>query len=364
VARSAATSAPAPAQAQEADAKRPAARDAARDEQDAGQDGGRVRARRFDADRSDEVLELDEALGSPPSERQLLWIDVTGQMPEGLVARLTKVFSLDDTTAEALEGAGTEPVLTVHGSYLHVRVAAEPDAEHPRDTPWLAVVAAPNAVVTLHERPITFLDDLDDQVQADAAYGLLDSQSFLATLLHVTVTSYHGAIDRIEDDIERLDDRSLRDRGGRRMLNELVEVRSRIASLRRLLAKHRYVYGALSGVVLGDPETEASPGNLALSDVAKAYADAMIAVEGARELVLGSFNVYATRTAQRTNDTMKVLTLVTVLLLPGSMIAGLLGMNVIVPLDKDNPLSFWFVVAGVGLLAVLILTIARRRRWM
>ena len=217
------------------------------------------------------MLELDEALATSPSERQLLWIDVTGPMPEGLVARLTEVFSLDDTTAEALDAAGTEPVLTVHGSYLHVRVAAEPDAEHPRDTPWLAVVAAPNAVITLHERPITFLDDLDDQVQADAAYGLLDSQSFLATLLHVTVTSYHGAIDRIEDDIERLDDRSLRDRGGRRMLNELVEVRSRIAGLRRLLAKHRYVYGALSGVVLGEPDAEPSPGNLALSDVAKAY---------------------------------------------------------------------------------------------
>jgi magnesium transporter len=180
----------------------------------------------------------------------------------------------------------------------------------------------------------------------------------------VTVTSYHGAIDRIEDDIERLDDRSLRDRGGRRMLNQLVEVRSRIASLRRLLAKHRYVYGALSGVVLGDPEAGPSPGNLALSDVAKAYADAMIAVEGARELVLGSFNVYATRTAQRTNDTMKVLTLVTVLLLPGSMIAGLLGMNVIVPLDKDNPLSFWFVIAGVAALAAVITIIAWRRRWL
>lgn len=358
------TSSTATAHAHEGDAERPPARDAAPDELGERRDGARVRARRFDADRSDEVLELDEALAASPSERQLLWIDITGPMPEGLVARLTEAFSLDDSTADALDSAPTRPVLMVHGSYLHVCVAAEPDAEHPRDTPWLAVVAAPNAVITSHERPIEFLDDLDDQVQADAAYGLLDSQSFLATLLHVTVTSYHGAIDRVEDDIERLDDRSLRDRGGRRMLNDLVEVRSRIASLRRLLARHRYVYGALGGVVLGDAEAEASPGNVALSDVAKAYTDAMAAVEGARELVLGSFNVYATRTAQRTNDTMKVLTLVTVLLLPGSLIAGLLGMNVIVPLDKDNPLSFWFVVGGVALLAVVIVLIARRRGWM
>jgi len=53
-----------------------------------------------------------------------------------------------------------------------------------------------------------------------------------------------------------------------------------------------------------------------------------------------------TRTAQRTNDVMKVLALATVLLLPGSLIAGLLGMNVIVPLDKDSPLSFWLLRPG------------------
>ena len=323
----------------------------------------RIRARRFDADRNDEVLELDEALAKTPSERQLLWIDIAGPMPEGLVTRLTHAFNLDDVTAEALDRATSEPVLSVHGSYLHVTVAAEPDPDRPRDSPWLTAVAAPNAVITLHEAPIAFLDDLDDQVEADAAYGLLDSQSFLATLLHVTVTSYLRAVDRLEEDVERLDEYSLRDRRQKQLLNDLVEVRRRIAELRRLLARHRYVYAALDGVVLGDPAEEAGAA-AALRRVALAYTDAMVSIEGAGELVLGSFNVYSTRTAQRTNDTMKVLTLVTVLLLPGSMIAGLLGMNVVVPLNKDDPAAFWMVVAGVATLALVILVVARRRGWM
>ena len=68
--------------------------------------------------------------------------------------------------------------------------------------------------------------------------------------------------------------------------------------------------------------------------------------------------------AQSTNDVMKVLTLTTVLLLPGSMIAGLLGMNVNVPLNKDDPGSFWLVVAAIAVLAVAIIVIARARRWL
>ena len=71
-------------------------------------------------------------------------------------------------------------------------------------------------------------------------------------------------------------------------------------------------------------------------------------MENSRDLLLGSFEVFMTRTAQRTNDTMKVLALATVLLLPGSLIAGLLGMNVTVPLNKDNPMSFWMVVVAIA----------------
>ena len=58
------------------------------------------------------------------------------------------------------------------------------------------------------------------------------------------------------------------------------------------------------------------------------FEDALRSVEDSRDLLLGSFDVFMTRTAQRTNDMMKVLALATVLLLPGSLIAGLLGMNV------------------------------------
>jgi magnesium transporter len=336
----------------------------ARGEVDGAPNRAQVRARRFDADRHDEMVELDEALSATPSERQLLWIDIAGPMPEGLVARLTDTFTLDDITANALDGSLKEPTLEVHGSYLHVTVAAEPNPEQPRETPWLTAVAAPNAVITYHAEPIRFLEDLDDQVQTDSAYGLLDSQRFLATLLDVTVTSYLRAVDSIEEDVERLDVTSLRARGRKDLLEDLVRVRTRIAVLRRLLARHRYTYAALSDVVLDAPDDREDLGRAALAGVARRYAEAMLSLESARDLVLGSFNVYSTMTAQRTNDTMKLLTLVTVLLLPGSVIAGLLGMNVLVPLNKDDPMSFWFVIAGFLALAAAITTVAWRRGWL
>jgi Mg2+ and Co2+ transporter CorA len=47
----------------------------------------------------------------------------------------------------------------------------------------------------------------------------------------------------------------------------------------------------------------------------------------AREAIVGSFDVLIARGGHRTNETMKVLTLVSVILLPGALIAGVMGMN-------------------------------------
>ncbi|HEY3523896.1 MAG TPA: CorA family divalent cation transporter, partial [Candidatus Limnocylindrales bacterium] len=144
---------------------------------------------------------------------------------------------------------------------------------------------------------------------------------------------------------------------------DLVALRRRIARLRRLLTDHRELFASLAGPDVARLADDAE-GAAAFAAVATRFDAAVSAVEDSREVLLGSFDVYMTRTAQRTNDVMKVLALATVLLLPGSLVAALLGMNVTVPLSKDDPLSFWLVVGGVVAFAVVILVLARVRRWL
>lgn len=47
----------------------------------------------------------------------------------------------------------------------------------------------------------------------------------------------------------------------------------------------------------------------------------------------------------RLNETMRILTVITVAFTLPTMIAGLFGMNVLIPIDTDSPATFWLVIA-------------------
>jgi magnesium transporter len=316
----------------------------------------------FETDRQDELLTWEDLFRRRPTDRQLLWVDITGDLSQDDAGRLADRFELHPRTRRSLVTQGLEPTLALHRGDLHVRIAAEPSDEHPEQAAWLDVIAATNLTITHHGEPIEFLDDVDHRIERDTAVGEISSSAFFAAIVDTSITSYHRAVDAIEDDVDRLDADSLRLRR-RELLEDLVALRRRIARLRTLLADHRSIFAALAAPdvasFVGDPETAAS-----FKAVSARFDGAMGAVEASREALLGSFDVFMSRTAQRTNEVMKVLTLTTVLLLPGALIAGLLGMNLVVPLPKDDPISFWIVVGAIVLLALSIVVVARRREWL
>jgi magnesium transporter len=79
--------------------------------------------------------------------------------------------------------------------------------------------------------------------------------------------------------------------------------------------------------------------------------------------VTGSFEILMTRSSQRTNETMKLLTLISAALLPSAVIAGVLGMN-FKQAFFDLSYLFWVVVALMVALVLTVGLVARWRNWL
>ncbi|MGL1451724.1 CorA family divalent cation transporter, partial [Vibrio parahaemolyticus] len=69
--------------------------------------------------------------------------------------------------------------------------------------------------------------------------------AFLAALLDWHITGYFRVLERLEEDIDRLDDRAIHPREEHDFLAQLNMLRKRVALIRKVLTPHREIYAAL-----------------------------------------------------------------------------------------------------------------------
>jgi Mg2+ and Co2+ transporter CorA len=290
----------------------------------------------------------------------LLWLELHGD--EADVETAGELLNLPDELVRQLRSADLQPTLADFEDCLHVRVV---DLTVGARIVPVAVdaVAGQNWLLTINRGAGERSESFRAAFKGETELGRLDSLSFLAAFLETQVGSYFAAILAIEEQIDALDTEVLRSRlaEGEDALARLVGLRAQLALVRRHLVQHRDAYSTL-----GDPALT----RLGSEDSARRFQTllgrlerAVDAAESARQMVAGSFEILMTKTGQRTNDIMKLLTLVSAVLLPSSVIAGVLGMNFKQPFF-DLSYLFWVVVGLMVALMVSAIVGARRRRWL
>jgi Mg2+ and Co2+ transporter CorA len=215
--------------------------------------------------------------------------------------------------------------------------------------------------VTVRDGPVKVVDELREQAGGAGDVGRLDGLDFLADLLTWILEGYLRAFEAIDMELEDLDGEAMRGQASHeRSLSRLVGIRAEIGQLRRTLVAHRGVLLALTRPELGGISTAESAERFqALLD---RLAEVNQGAQNSRESVVGSFDVLMTQVAQRTNEIMKTLTIVSLLLLPGTLIAGVLGMNFKVGIFA-HPDFFWVALAVMLAVALATLVVVRSRRW-
>lgn len=281
-----------------------------------------VRVLLFDADGNDTELQLPEVPGVRRSEHQLLWIDLKGEPPQEFAASLRSLELPESALGKLAAPQHSRPGLTHHGEYVSLNVNA---ACGDRSFTPLVLVAGQNFIVTSHPQDIRALSEFTEQVQGDTQLGQLDSAAFLAVMLTRFLETYFEAVNPIEQATDDLDAQLLGASPRQEPLDELVELRRQVGVLRRELAAHRPVFMHLASpdfVVYAGDERETQFNTLLVQ-----FDHALDSVAHTRELVLGSFDLYMTSLGRRTNDIMRVLTVVTLALGILASVAGLMGMN-------------------------------------
>ena len=315
----------------------------------------------FDREQVEEVEDWTDRVDRL-GRTSILWVDLE-RPDEAAVDEVVESLGLHAESADRLRESKGAPFFADYESYLHVTAyapSAREGAAHELER--VACLVSKRWVVTVHEGEVPVLESFRERAGGSGETGRLDGLEFLANLLDWVLEGYLEAFEGVEVALEKIDSRAMEGRldEPEDALGELVELRQEVGRLRRALVSHRRMFLSLTR-----PELE----GMSNATTAERFAalrsrleEVVQSARDSRDSIVGSFDVLIARTGHRTNEIMKVLTLASVLLLPGALIAGILGMNFKVGFFEHAAL-FWVVLALIVGIAIATVLAARARRW-
>jgi magnesium transporter len=287
-----------------------------------------------------------------------LWIDAEGHSPEA-ERLLTEVLKVHPLTVEDLFRDRPTPKIEDYGDYVYMTLhGVEGDTRELRPVE-LDIILAKDWLFTHHPKPLQAVNTVAEtlarnpkQLQrgpAWVAHALLD---------HLTDT-YLPVVDTFEEEIDDLE-KEVVQHPTRRQLQRLFDLKKSLQHLRRISVYQRDMLQRLSR---GDYEVLPKRVLPFYRDVYDHFVRIADLADSYRELVTAALDIYMSGLANRTNDVMKALTLISTVMLPLNFLAGLYGMNVDLP-GQHWHFQFFVIVAVMGLVSGTLWWAFRRRKWL
>jgi len=183
----------------------------------------------------------------------------------------------------------------------------------------------------------------------------------LHQILDQIVDQYMPIVDDFDEAINDLEDRVFdMKKTGVAILEEVMDLRRSVARLRRISARQLEVLYRISHGEFPQIPDHILPFFRDVHDHLQRISDLG---EGYRDLVSGLFEIHFAVVSNRTNDVMKTLAVLSAIMLPLSLIAGIYGMNFEHMPELKTPYGYFATLAFMGIVAALLLIYFWRRGW-
>jgi magnesium transporter len=291
----------------------------------------------------------------------ILWVDIEGVADEADYKLLREMLMLPD--AEIKDALRDRHPPRFSGTDDHLFLLLKPlDSESHSlnfNTQQMAIFAGKNFMVTRHTRRSIYLEELWQNPQPEAA-NYISPYQMVALLAQRMVTRYGTILLGLEERLDVLEDELMEDLDESHM-QELVGYNTSLRKMRRILNYHVAVTSQLTRYAKKKALDEWFEEYEDISEQAERFHSLSELYQNViNDLIEG----YISLNSHHLNQVMKVLTVVTVVFLPLSLLVGIYGMNFeyIPELKAQNGYFILLsVMAGIVLTLVLIF---RRMKWL
>ncbi|MFW6145919.1 MAG: magnesium/cobalt transporter CorA [Planctomycetota bacterium] len=293
----------------------------------------------------------------------ITWINVDGLHDADLVQALCEGFAIHPLVQEDILNTAQRPKCEDYDDYLYIVLKMlRWDAD--RDeilAEQVSVILGRGVVLSFQERPGDVFDPVRERLRGGKGRVRTSGADYLAyTLLDAVVDGYFAVLEHVGDTLEAIE-AELVDHSSPETLRTIHRLK------RESLMLHKSVW-PLREVVAGMDRTDSDLVNQAthlyLRDVQDHAMQVVDTVATFRDMLTGMLDTYLSSLSNRTNDVMKVLTIIATIFIPLTFIAGIYGMNFQHMPELRHPWAYPAVLGVMATVAGAMLVYFRRKRWL
>ncbi|MBV8224180.1 MAG: magnesium/cobalt transporter CorA [Verrucomicrobia bacterium] len=311
----------------------------------------------YDARTFDErSIEATEDLWASLDSDKITWVDIGGLGDIEFFRQLAEQVRIHPLALEDIVNLGQRPKVDAYDRQLiivlemmHEMKGREVAVEQ------ISVVLTNKIIITVQERPGDLLDPLRRRLREGAGNARFLKADYLAyALIDTAVDRYFPIIESLGTSIDNFQ-QTLLHQSTQERVDELHELKKRIATFRRTVSRHRDVVNRLvqdeSGLIDGRTRPylrDCYDNTVVQLDMLESFQDSMADL----------MDLYVSTIVIRASDTVRLLTLISSIFLPLIFIAGIFAMN----FDTNFPTRFAavFIIAGLIFVSTCIPLVLRK----
>ena len=305
-------------------------------------------------------LEL-EALRLVAADKGLLvWVDLADPTPEETKAILEGVFQFHPLAIEDCTTPNSLPKVEDYEEYLFLVIHGVDYTRTDKfSTTELDIFLGRDFLVTVHRRPMRSVQGTMDRCTKGAATFTRSSDRLAHQVLDLLTDNYKPVVDELHGEIEEIEETVLA-RSSENLIPQLLALKSELSHLRQTVRPQRDVINRLAH---GESKTiratslpyfrDLRDNLIRIDETAAGYADQLLI----------SFDLYLNKSSFQANEGIKVLTALTAITLPATIIGSWYGMNFKHMPELQSPYGYPVCVAVTLALTALMWVWCKRRKW-
>ncbi|PLV59917.1 magnesium/cobalt transporter CorA [Thermotoga sp. KOL6] len=296
------------------------------------------------------------------SKSTVSWINVVGLSNTDIIEKIGKNFQIHPLVIEDILNVHQRPKLEDYGDYIFIvlKMITYDDKIHEIESEQVSVILGDNLVLTFQEKKSDVFDPVKIRIKNDKSLIRKMGADYLVyALIDVIVDNYFVVLEKIEEEIEDLEEKVL--------IEPTPETSQRIHRVKRILIDFRKAIWPLREVLSNIGKIESNlikSASLYFRDVYDHTIQVIDTLETFKEMVTDLLDVYLSSISNKTNEIMKMLTIIGTIFIPLTFITGIYGMNFRYMPELEWKYGYPTVLVAMFVIGILMVLYFKKKKWL